>query len=288
MKKIFFLDIDDCLIETSRLGSDELNALESSLISQNILKADKITTEFAKSFHRLYDFHQGKQLSKNEVELLNQYMSKLKDLEKNIIQEYGQVKKWSREVFIYLAAQKFGVTLSEEQVLVSSTTLWQAITQNTPFYPDALKFLKKLIRQLTDENQPFYLISSSDCRLKYDAAKNQFIYDPDYSRELKFKRLSKFLSLGIRKKNIFIGDPYDKPNLWIFQEALKKARTDNPKKFFSIMVGDSLTNDLLPAAKTGIEKLIWIKRHKTIIPKNLPKNLEIIKSFDELSRNLVE
>lgn len=279
MKKVFFLDIDDCLIETSRLGKTELTALELSLVSQKVPKAPEITEEFKNSFHRLYDRHQGKILSKNDIEILRQYMAKLKDLEKNIIQEFGQVKKWSREVFIYLAAQKFGVTLSEEQILVSSTALWQAIAANTPFFPDALKFLKKL----KSENLKFYLISSSDCRLKFDSVKNQFIYDPDYSRELKFKRLSKFLTLGIRKENIFIGDPYDKPNLWIFQEALKKARTDNPKRFFSIMVGDSLKNDLLPAKKAGIEKIILINRHKNGLKTDTSEEFEVIKSFDELN-----
>lgn len=284
--KVYFLDIDDCLIETSRLGSYELNSLESSLVSQNIPHAAKITAEFTKSFHRLYDFHQGKQLSVNEVELLNQYMAKLKNLEKNIIQKYGQVKKWSREVFIYLAAKKYDVSLTAKQILISSTALWQAITQNTPFYPDALLFLKTC----KSENLParrrggkIYLISSSDCRLKFNSAKKQFIYDPEYSRKLKLKRLEKFLQLGIKKENIFIGDPFDKPHLWIFQEALKKARTDNPKRFFSIMVGDSLTNDLLPAKSAGIEKIILINRHKNGLKTDTSEEFKVIKSFNEIT-----
>ena len=58
--KVFFLDIDDCLIETSRLGKAELTALEKSLSSQKIPYASEITEEFAASFHRLYDHHQEK------------------------------------------------------------------------------------------------------------------------------------------------------------------------------------------------------------------------------------
>src|SRR3990167_2240244 len=164
MKTVFFLDIDDCLIETSRLGKAELTALETSLKDLGIDNANSITTEFVSSFHRLYDRHQGKILSKIDTEKLNNYMDRLKLLQTNIIQEYGQIKKWSRETFLYIAAEKYGIKLTADQINKASFSLWKAITDHNPFYPDALKFLKILI----SENLNFYLISSSDCRLQYD------------------------------------------------------------------------------------------------------------------------
>ena len=116
MQKTIFLDIDDCLIETSRLGKPELDALEKSLVAQKIPKASKITEEFGLSFHRLYDSHQGKKLDKKANQELQLYMDKLHKLQNNIIHEYGQVKKWSRECFLYLAAEKFDVAISSTQI----------------------------------------------------------------------------------------------------------------------------------------------------------------------------
>src|SRR3989344_458456 len=116
MQKVFFFDIDDCLIETSRLGKAELTALENSLNFLHIPKSSQIAAEFASLFHRLYNQHQGKILSKKDFKKLNQYMDRLKLLQTNIVQEFGQVKKWSREAFLYLAAEKFAVKLTAHQI----------------------------------------------------------------------------------------------------------------------------------------------------------------------------
>ena len=77
MRQIYFLDIDDCLIETSRLGKTELTAFETSLVNQSIPKAKEITKAFAASFHRLYDNHQGKKIDKKASHKLALYMDKI-------------------------------------------------------------------------------------------------------------------------------------------------------------------------------------------------------------------
>src|SRR4030066_1123891 len=106
-KYVYFLDIDDCLIETSRLGNKELHALYNSLVKGKVNHPKAITEEFAASFHRLYDHHQGKILSKNDLIKLKQYMSRLEQLQAKIVQKFGQIKKWSREVCLYVAAEKY-------------------------------------------------------------------------------------------------------------------------------------------------------------------------------------
>lgn len=279
MQSVFFLDIDDCLIETSRLGIAELTTLENSLIAQKVPYAAKITEEFSLSFHRLYDHHQGKRLSNSDNEELKRYMDKLSKLQTNIIREYGQIKKWSRETFLYIAAEKYKISLSSRQIKTTTFALWSAITAHNPFYPDALKFLKNAIRKKLG----IYLISSSDCRLQYDGKNNNFIYDPDYSKSLKLKRLEKFIRLGIPENHIFIGDPFDKPDLRLFKHALSFAKKDNPFPFQSTMVGDSVKNDLLPAKEAGINKLILIDRNKTQLGKNQNEEIEVIDSFDMLT-----
>ena len=279
MREVFFLDIDDCLIETSRLDKPELTALYKSLTVQKITNAQQITQEFSSSFHRLYNQHQGKKLTKSDSEKLKQYNDKLLKLQVNIVQKYGQIKKWSREALLFIAAEKFGSKLSSAQIQESTDKLWQAITAHNPFYPDALRFLDFLF----SHRSHFYLISSSDCRLKLDNSEEQFIYDPRYSRNLKLRRLDKFIKMGVPQGNIFIADPYDKPDPWIFTQALAKAKKDIGAEFISIMAGDSVNNDLLPARLAGMQKLILVNRQKKQMRAVNGLNIEEIKSFDELT-----
>lgn len=265
MKKIvLFLDIDDCLIKTSRLTKDHLEVISTQLLALSKVEgsvlgpkyAKEITQEFALSFRRLYDQHQGKQLTAKDQQLLTSYMKRLTDLERPVVEKYGEVKRWSREACLFIAAEKFGVKLTNEQIQVVINALWDKITQYATFYDDAKPFLLHLL----SDKISFYLITSSDSRLILDDKKQLFLYDPEYSRQLKMRRLKIFLDLGIPEDHIFIGDPYDKPKTWVFEKALKQAKKELGKKFQSIMVGDSPTNDLIPAQKAGMNILVWMDR----------------------------
>ncbi len=307
MTNIYFLDIDDCLIHTSQLTDNHLSAIKNQLKISGVAKAKEITNEFALSFRRMYDNHQGKPLTSHEEKLNKLYMQRLIELEKPVLEKFGEVKRWSREVCLYIAAQKIGITLTNDEIISVTNILWAKITQYAVFYPDAKPFLQNLINKTI----PFYLITSSDSRLTMDDDTQLFHYDPEYSRNLKLQRLKIFTDMGIPQENIFIGDPYDKPKIWVFEEALKKARkdyltfsiktgdasdgftlnkftmkgipisaqTDNRRsstnlgyasgrtrklkyeKYISVMIGDSVANDLIPAKKAGMEKLIWINRN---------------------------
>lgn len=262
MVKVFFLDIDDCLIKTSALTDEHLSVIKKSLSYFGIQNAEEITREFASSFHRLYDEHQGKELNNKDKELLNFYMQRLTELEKPVLEKFGEVKRWSREVCLFIAGEKSGIQLSNEILLDCANSLWQKIAELAVFYPDAKNFLNMLIRK----KMPFYLITSSDSRLIKDDQTGLFHYDPDYSRNLKLKRLRKFLDLGIPQNHIFIGDPVDKPKTAVFEEALNTAKKEVLSPFESVMVSDSVSNDLIPAEKVGMKKLVFLKRHPLITP----------------------
>lgn len=258
---IYFLDIDDCLIKTSSLSQDHLKVIEINLKKLGVSNSKKITDEFAVSFKRLYDHHQGKKLNSNNNKLLEEYIQQLNHLQKNILLKYGEVKRWSREICLYLAAKKYNIKLTNQQILTATNNLWTKISELAIFYPDALPFLRKLM----DNNIPIYLITSSDSRLTLNENNGLFNYDPAYSRKLKMKRLQKFIDLGIPESHIFIGDPIDKPHPHIFRQALQIAEKSSPLKspllkLKFIMVGDSIKNDLLPAQQAGFNKFIYLNR----------------------------
>lgn len=282
MKKIvFFLDIDDCLIQTSRLTQDHLRAIKNQLSSLGVSKVLEITKEFSVSFRRLYDRHQGRLLNKESIHQLNKYLIKLHELEKPVFEKYNEVKRWSREVCLFIAGEKNGVKLSNKILVDTAHTLWEEITKNAIFYPDAKIFLDKLLTQ----HIPFYLITSSDSRLILKDESGFFSYDPMYSKKLKQKRLAILTDMGIPLENIFIGDPFDKPKTWVFENALTKAKVDIKEEFISIMVGDSLTNDLIPAQIAGMDKFILIKRDTDKKKIKSPKGIVILKSFSNLNIN---
>jgi FMN phosphatase YigB (HAD superfamily) len=266
MTKTVFLDIDDCLIQTSQLTKGDLKAVEDTMRYLGIKKASKITFDFAKMFQTQYDKHQSKNIPASKQDKLTKFTQKMKRLQKKIITKYRQYKKWSREVFIYTSAMNLDVKLTNNQILLISKKLWEKIQNHAQFYPDSKPFLDKL-----KENRiPFYLITSSDCRLTLNANEGLFEYDPEYSKDLKIKRLKILTDWGIPKENIFVGDPIDKPDVWVFQQALQKAKNDNPMLEETVMIGDSVKNDLNPAKKAGMDKLIFLNRHskKRVIKRN--------------------
>ena len=61
---------------------------------------------------------------------------------------------------IYIAAEQSGVSISGAQCTWAAGALWQEITRQANFYPDALPFLKNIIlhhTQHTSQNPPIYL-----------------------------------------------------------------------------------------------------------------------------------
>lgn len=258
-KIVYFLDIDDCLIKTTGLTQVHLDTLQSALAQRKIDKAKVITYEFAQTFRRIYAVHQNRKISRKDNSLIDMYLNNLSRVEKQIVSKYGEIKIWSREACLYITAETLGIKLTNSDLTYITTALWNSITQSASFFPDALPFLKSLQMK----HFPFYLITASDCRLILDDKSGLFIYNPDYSRKLKLARLTFLTKLGILPENIFIADPYDKPNPRVFRQALAKAKKDSGDKINSVMIGDSVKNDLLPAQKAGIKTLVWINREAT-------------------------
>ncbi len=276
---VFFLDIDDCLIKTSKLTKAHLTVVGSQLLVFGIKKSKEITKEFAADFYLLFKNHQGEKLSPTEEKSINIFLERMKELQKPAVVKYGEVKRWSRETGLYVAAEKFGVKLTNSQIQTVISALWEKITQNAIFYPDAKRFLA----YLENKKIPFYLITSTDSRLTLNDNTGLFEYDPQYSRGLKYKRLKIFTDMGIPKNRIFIADPIDKPNIDVFKRAFSFAKEENGKPFSSIMVSDSVKNDLHPAQKVGMEKLVWINRGgKKTHHLSMSTKIMTIKDFREI------
>ena len=206
----------------------------------------------------------------------------LEDIENHQIrvkEKYGTIKKWSREVFVKLAADKANLSVTPEIVNKAADAYWLILTEQTVVYPHVLE----LMQIIKGYSRPIYLLTSSDGRLRMDE-KGQFDYDPQYSEAFKKNRIELLREKGIIFNALSIGDPEDKPNLNFFQKGLKIAEQElgcpiNTEH--AIMIGDSFEGDLqVPKERMGFGLVVLFQKDKI--------KLKIIDDHQIITGNLME
>lgn len=239
LDSIFFFDIDDTLIETAKnslIAADDIfNSLKKDL-SKN--KASLIIDRFKYIFNTLANQHWDNK-GNNEYDLL---IEKINKLQQPVIDKYGNIRKWSREVFLKIAADDNEILLKPKTLYRAIDAYWNKVSElSTP-----INGVLTLFNEIKEHKKPIYLITGSDARLKIDDD-GLFYYDPTYSESFKAKRIEKLKDKGLSFNKVSIGDPQDKPSLDFFEKGLKIAQDDlgyriNTKNI--IMFGDSYEADL--------------------------------------------
>ena len=245
---IWFSDIDDTLIDTAG------TTLEASEGIKNVFTANfnkqignKIQNHFNSIFHIMLAGLRNKtdqdwsnsQIKKDVFENLWQ---EIEDYQQEIKEKYGVAKKFSREVFIKICADREGIVVTPEIIYEAADAYWMTLSEKTKVFPGVID----LIRIIKQHKRPLYLITSSDARLKLKE-NGQFEYIPKYSEDFKRKRVQLLRNKGIDFDLVSIGDPEDKPNLDFFQKGVKLAQENLGHKIElskSIIMGDSYSADL--------------------------------------------
>lgn len=236
---IWFSDIDDTLIttaESSLRASDGIREVFSSRFGSNV--GEQIKEEFMRIFNKMLDVHRGKEITEEYTSLVEQIDGYQKDLPL----EYGKPKKWSREIFIAIAAKRLGLTVSGELISEATDAYWLQLTQVADIVPGVLE----LIGEIKKHKRPLYLVTGSDARIK-QREDGQFLYDPKYSESFKRERVALLRQRGIDFNLVSIGDPEDKPHKDFFDKAVNMAEKDLGEKIdlsHAIMIGDSFAADL--------------------------------------------
>jgi len=264
-KSIWFFDIDDTLIDTAGVSLQASEAIKEVLEKEVGLKT---AIEIKKQFNNIFNLMLAGYRAISTADwqkvpggrrAFDRLFSKIEALQKPIKKRYGKIKKWSREVFIKIAADRIGIDISPELIEKAASAYWLSLTEKTELFPYVLKLFEKI----KEHKRPIYLLTSSDARLKMDE-NGQFQYFPSYSKKLKKKRILLLKKKGIYFDEVFIGDPEDKPSWEFFQKAIKMAERDLGKGFdFSqaIMVGDSFTGDLqIPKEKLKFGLVVLFKK----------------------------
>lgn len=245
---IWFFDIDDTLIDTAGLtlqaSEGILEVLTPALGGK---KAKAIQNEFQKTFNTILSGHQSQ--SAQDKQEYSELISKIEKMQTPVLEEFGTIKKWSRECFLKIAFDKLNISATSDLIQKSADAYWNKLTEITKPFPKAIE----LFRELKRNQIPIFLITSSDARLQMDET-GLFHYDPAYSEEQKKKRLVPLTILGFEYDGLSVGDPEDKPSKDFFQKGLSLAERKlghGIDRSHCIIVGDSYEGDL----KTPIEKL---------------------------------
>lgn len=252
---IWFFDIDDTLIDTAGTSLIASEGIRDVFVKYyNIEIAQRVQNDFNELFSILMQGHSVK----NEEDWKKigcskeEYFKNLEDIASRQIsvkEDFGTIKKWSREVFIKIISDRIGIKVSPQIVKEAGNAFWDELTKCVPLFPNALTLIKKI----KETKRPLFLLTGSDGRLEM-CEDGQFVYSPEHSEMFKRERIETLRSKGLDFDNLSIGDPEDKPHFDFFEKGLKAAESFLEQKIDArhcIMVGDSFSADLETPLKMG-------------------------------------
>ena len=255
---IFFFDVDDTLVDT---GSNSTIASEGIF---NTLKQETgedksllIKNRFNQIFQTLMNEHMA--TGENSLTSLDLIIGRINHLQKPVVNKFGLIKKWSREVLLKIAAEDCKISIKPELIYSAINAYWDLISEKS----EPMIGVLDLFKEIKLHNRPIYLITSSDARLKLNS-QGLFEYDPRYSEEFKKKRMETLRKKGLFFNMMIIGDPEDKPHRDFFEKGIRIAEKDLGHKINTkniIMFGDSYAGDLqTPKEKLGFGLVVLFKK----------------------------
>lgn len=243
-ESIWFLDIDDTLIDTAGASPQATVAMRKVLeryFDHEV--AVKFQDGVTRLFHLVLAGHQARRGEDMQLEREHQRLiSSLEKYQQPVREKYGVIKKWSREVFVKLIADEIGVTVTPAMVREAADAYWQTRAEVTHIFPHALT----LLRQIREHGRLIFFLTSSDARLTM-REDGLFEYDPVYSEERKRERVLAMRKRGLDYDDVSIGDPEDKPHLDFFMKGIRlveKRLRQKLERGSCIVVGDSFSADL--------------------------------------------
>lgn len=238
-----------------------LSDLDHTLIDQEVAHAaavEALAHEFsrtlAQSFSDVYAvLLDGHRREANEVwpgkGAHDALLYKLAAVQSDKDDVYG-LRKWSREMWFYLVAQKHGIAVTKTTLDHIRDLYWQTFATNSTIFDDA----KQLLNEINMVQIPLILFTGSDSIMQVDDALH-FSYDPSFSETYKLRRIHE---LPIKYNDVLIGDPYDKPSPTYFARVFDRARKLGGGCDFSeiLVIGDSPSADLAYPESLGCDTIL--------------------------------
>ncbi len=244
---VWLADVDDTLTDTAqmhRAASRSLVGVVRKITGETM--ALQIVERFEQIFDVLLASHQAAGVRAQsddrtaaDVELL---WFRVNDCQQEIKQRWGATKKFSREVLLKLAAEDFGIILDADQLSLCADRYWEHVDANAIFLDGAIPMTDEIARI----GNSLFLFTSSDARLLLKG-NGQFQYDPTASLDFKRQRMEKLRQRGLNYREVFIGDPFDKPTPVFFAAIHDGVERSTSRRFdanHAVVLGDSFSSDL--------------------------------------------
>lgn len=264
---IWFSDVDDTLINTAKntdIASVGIKQVFTARFGEDI--GVTIQENFKDIFHTMMAGLQNKTdsdwaTSAIKKAVFDELWEQIVNYQQDIKEKYGAVKKFSREIFIKISADRAKLQVDPELIYEAADTYWVTLSEKTELLPG----VKELNDAIEQHHRPLFLLTSSDARFKLKS-NGQFEYIPEYSEAFKRGRMQLLRNKGLNFNIVSIGDPEDKPHLDFFQKGIKLAEEDLGSSIntsHAIFMGDSFAADLqTPKEQLGFGLVVVFKDGK--------------------------
>ncbi len=157
---IWFFDIDDTLSNTSDVSADATEGIRRVF---KVKHGDNAAVAIKNQVNSYYDLmlsgyrvksEEGWQKIEGGKDAFHNFLKAVENFQPSIIKEYGAMKKWSREIFVKMAADKLGIKVTSELVHEAVDAYWMELSKITSAFPDAVN----LIKEIKTHNRPIYLL----------------------------------------------------------------------------------------------------------------------------------
>jgi FMN phosphatase YigB (HAD superfamily) len=255
------VDVDDVLIATAE-------ALDAAIDAMLVPLADHFGQRQAAAVQREFTRSMGigvRRLRAGDASPDDEYadlMRRTARWQRGLTESGVEVKAWSRHALVACALEACDLPVTAAVVEAAADRYWTTVTARAAVYPDAVG----LIRRLRDAGVAIHLATGSDGFLTFDDVRQTFTYAPEESVRLKLARLRGLAALGFGPDDITVADPIGKPNPEFFRVALRRfsaATGQDVDLAATVVVGDSLANDILPLLDLGAAHGVWLLRDGT-------------------------
>lgn len=281
--QVIIFDVDDVVIDMDAMAQSAHEGLQrrlAELLDEG--SAERIVTQLKRSYATLRgELRAGTPGCDDAAHGL---VRRIEGWQAGALDAGFELKLWSRQVLLAVAMQDLGLEVSARVVHAGAEAYWAAVHAHTLIPPD----VPRVLQRARDAGQVVHLATNSDGWMSYDAGAQTFNYDPDASDRHKRRRLQPLLELGLSPEDITVGDPSGKPFAGFYQAVLRdlRAKTGQTIDLSQVLVvGDSLTNDIVPFLELGVPAGAWIlRRDPGPTPRVAPERdgVFIISTLDEL------
>lgn len=247
--KDIFLDLDYTIVDFDIAHHRAIAAL-----------SDTYGSDFGAAFELWFRITlEGRRVRGNDWSAVPGGQSAFHKITSSLRAELGNGKHlpWSRQLGAAYVFSALGLPVDRTKAEKIGNTYWEAIAANVVLYPDAQLFLKKVQAQ----GIRFHIFTGSDSHLQWK--EGRWLYDPEYSRQVKTQRILPLEKQGFTPTSITIGDPVDKPSPLFFHAMIKNAALAVGEKVDvseAITVGDSFEADVrAPLEVLGFQAGYWLR-----------------------------